>query len=103
MDFLSNSDFQDAYFEKCAALLEMYSIPFDVIVYPNYGITQAGKSSLTGAYYQHYYSGIDYTKHRMISLQLDELKSPTAWRDMNHLSKEGASMFTKALLDTLGH
>ncbi len=91
-----NVNFQDSMFRKCLRLLELHSIPTDIILYPEYNVYKAEKEEVVLEYYGLRY-GIDNSKHRIIWVSSSELLSMDSWSDLNHLSVKGSIAFSSEL------
>ncbi len=101
MDYLNNMYFQDQKFLESVQMLEEQGVDFDIILYPNYTATQLGEEETIVAFYKQLYPEIDFNRHQLIAIKSEELKNPSLWRDLNHLNREGAALYSRLLLPVL--
>jgi hypothetical protein len=92
-----NMDFQDISFLNTAQKLDAAEIPYDVVLYPNFAVTRFNGQRSVESHYYTLYPEIDWTQHKIIALQSEDLKKPQYWEDLNHLNEEGARIFSSAL------
>jgi hypothetical protein len=101
MDYLDNMVFQDHEFEACASILDQAGIPYEVILYPNMIVAREEAQGILSAYYSQLYSGIDFQKHPILTVEDVELKGVKYWQDMNHLNKRGAEVLSHEIFSKI--
>ncbi len=102
IDYMENIKFQRKSFERSAALLDKYGIDYDILLYPNLISARLEKSYLMADYIKRTFTGIDFTKHSVITVTDPAFKNASLYVDMNHLNPKGAEKLTEVVYGELG-
>jgi hypothetical protein len=102
-NFIDNEYFQNRMFEKSALLLDEHQIDYAILLYPNLAASRAGKEEAMVEYAKVHLPGIDFKKHPILVIKDDKLSDAKSWVDMNHLSPEGAAIFSEKVRQALAH
>jgi hypothetical protein len=65
--------------------------------------SRAGKEEAMVEYAKVHLPGIDFKKHPILVIKDDKLSDAKSWVDMNHLSPEGAAIFSEKVRQALAH
>ncbi len=99
--YVDNEYFQNKIFAQSAQLLDQHEIEYSILLYPNFAASRAGKEEAMVAYAQMHLSSIDFKKHPILVIKDKRLSNASSWVDMNHLSMEGAAIFSNKVRETL--
>jgi hypothetical protein len=93
-DVMQNIIYQRAMFENGAKRLDDLGIPYDILVYPNLVSARMAKQGIMANYVKRTFKGIDFDKHRVITVTDTSFANAKYYNDMNHLNPKGADLLT---------
>ena len=100
-DVTQNVIFQRHMFEQSAQRLDAYNIPYDIIVYPNLVSARMNQKEIMANYIKRTFTGIDYSKHKVIAANDTAFANAAYYVDMNHLNPTGADLLTRYIYNQL--